>query len=362
MKEKSKYIIKKILKLFLIISISVIIYQFYIDLQTQISEADITQDDQGSDINTNSITDVLENSFNSVVGISKLKENGNSVFLMNASEDLGLGTGMIVSKKGYILTNEHVSGESSCYVTLPNGQVSKGTVVWSDKEIDLSIVKVNSKFDTCTELGDSENIKIGENAYAIGNPIGREFQKTVTAGIISALNRTIKLQEDDDYVYMSNLIQTDATINPGNSGGPLINYEGKVIGINSVKITSADGMGFAVPINIVKPIIQKIESTGEFKEAYLGIFAYDSSVIPYIDNSSNLKNGIYVEKISEDGPAYGTELKVGDIITKIDEKPISKMSDLQEYIYSKNPKDTINITINRKGKEKTISIELSKKD
>lgn len=360
MKNKSKYVIKKMSKIFLIVLITIFIYQFYIDLQTQTSKANIEQENQINE-NNNSITDILETNFNSVVGISKLKENGSSVFLMNASEELGLGTGMIVSKKGYILTNQHVSGNSTCYVTLPNGNVSKGKVVWSDEDIDLSIVKINDKFDTCAELGNSDDIKIGEKAYAIGNPIGYEFQRTVTAGIISALNRTIKLQENDEYIYMSNLIQTDATINPGNSGGPLINYEGKVIGINSVKITSADGMGFAIPINIVKPIIQKLENTGEFKEAYLGIFAYDSSVIPYINSSVNLKGGIYIETINEDGPAYGTEMQVGDIITKIDDKQISKMSDLQEYIYSKNPKDIVNITVNKNGKEKVISMQLGEK-
>lgn len=362
MKNKSKYIIKKMFKLFLLIFSTVLIYQFYINLQTQISRADIGVDYDKKDTNNNSITDVLENSFNSVVGISKLKNNGTSIFLMNASKDLGLGTGIIVSKNGYILTNEHVSGNDYCYVTLPNGNVSKAQTVWSDKELDLSMIKVNEKFKTCADLGNSENIKIGEDVYAIGNPIGYEFQKTVTAGIISALNRTIKLEENNEYIYMANLIQTDATINPGNSGGPLINKEGKIIGINCIKITSAEGIGFAIPINIIKPIVQKLDTTNKFSEAYLGIFAYDSTIIPYMDNSINLKNGIYIENINENGPAYGTELKVGDIITKIDNKQINKMSDLQEYVYSKNPNDIVNITINRKGKEKLINIELTERD
>ena len=361
MKNKAKYIMKKMLKIFLIIFISIFIYEFYIDLQTQESEADVSSTQKDSDVNSNSIEDVLENSFNSVVGISKLKDNGTSIFLMNASEDLGLGTGIIVSKNGYILTNQHVSGDSSCYVTLPSGNTSKAKVIWSDKDLDLSIVKVNEKFSNYASLGNSEDIKIGENVYAIGNPIGYEFQRTVTAGIVSALNRTIKLEENNDYVYMSNLIQTDATINPGNSGGPLINKDGRIIGINSVKITSAEGMGFAIPINIVKPIIEKLDSTGKFSEAYLGIFAYDSSIIPYMNKNIDLKSGIYIEKINEDGPANGTELKVGDVITKIDDKVMNKMSDLQEYLYSKNPNDTISITVNRNGKEKNISIQLGEK-
>ena len=296
------------------------------------------------------------------VGISKLKDNGTSVFLMNAENDLGLGTGIIVSKKGYILTNEHVSGDRNCYVTMPNGNITKADVIWYDKNLDLSILKVNEKIESSANLGNSEDTKIGEEVYAIGNPIGYEFQRTVTYGVISALNRTIKLEENNDYVYMSNLIQTDATINPGNSGGPLINKQGQIIGINSVKITSADGIGFAIPINIVKPIIQKLDSTGKFEEAYLGIFTYDSAVIPYLNKSLNIKKGVYIEKIYEDGPAENSELKDGDIITKIDEKEINKMSELQEYLYSKNPNDKINILLNRNGKEKSINIELGKRE
>ena len=322
------------------------------------------------------------------VGISKLKDNGTSVFLMNAENDLGLGTGIIVSKKGYILTNEHVSGDRNCYVTMPNGNITKADVIWYDKNLDLSILKVNEKIESSANLGNSEDTKIGEEVYAIGNPIGYEFQRTVTYGVISALNRTIKLEENNDYVYMSNLIQTDATINPGNSGGPLINKQGQIIGINSVKITSADGIGFAIPINIVKPIIQKLDSTGKFEEAYLGIFTYDSAVIPYLNKSLNikkgvyiekiyedgpaenselkdgdiLKKGVYIEKIYEDGPAANSELKDGDIITKIDETEINKMSELQEYLYSKNPNDKINILLNRNGKEKSINIELGKRE
>ena len=193
MKNKIKYIIKKILKLFLIFLITILVYEFYISLQTPSINAEIkTQSHE--DINNNSITDILENSFNSVVGISKLKNNGNSIFLMNATEELGLGTGIIISKRGYILTNEHVSGQSYCYVTTSEGKTSKAEVVWSDKDLDLAIIKVDERFNTCANFGNSENIKIGEDVYAIGNPIGYEFQRTVTSGIISALNRTIKLE------------------------------------------------------------------------------------------------------------------------------------------------------------------------
>ena len=283
---------------------------------------------------------------------------------MNSAEKLGMGTGIIVSKSGYILTNQHVSGSEKniCYVTMNDGTVYDAKVEWSDSDIDLAMIKVDEIFKTCAKLGNADNIQVGETVYAIGNPIGYEFQRTVTSGIISALSRTVKIKDDDDsYSYMSDLIQTDATINPGNSGGPLINTKGDVIGINTIKITSADGMGFAIPINIAKPIIEKFNKDGKFYEAYLGIFAYDDSIIPYIDKNINLKGGIYVETISLDGPAYSSKLRKGDIITKIDNTKINKMSQLQEYIYSKNPNDEVILTVVRGNSEKQIKITLGKR-
>ena len=128
-------------------------------------------------------------------------------------------------------------------------------MVWADKDLDLSITKINAQNLPCVKLGSSDELKLGQSVYAIGNPIGYEFRKTVTSGIVSALNRTLKIEENNNTSYMLDLIQTDATINPGNSGGPLILANGDVIGINSVQITSAEGMGFAVPINVVKPIV-----------------------------------------------------------------------------------------------------------
>ena len=192
-----------------------------------------------------------------------------------------------------------------------------------------------------------------------GNPIGFEFQRTVTSGIISAKDRAIKIEED---VYMSDLIQTDATINPGNSGGPLINTSGEVIGINSVKIDTAEGIGFAIPINVVKPVIEKIKQNGSFEEATIGIFAYDKEVIPYLDSGIQFENGIYVAQIKIDGPANNSGLKIGDIITDIDGKIINKMNELREYIYTKNPGDTVVLNILRNKKAIEISVTLGRKN
>lgn len=309
------------------------------------------------------ITQMLETVTNSVVGISKLKNNGNTVFSEDGITQMGIGSGVIVSESGYILTNEHVSGpkNSTCYVTMEDGKNYNAFVVWSDSNLDLSIIKINMKCINYAKLGDSNLVKVGESVYAIGNPIGFEFQKTVTSGIVSALNRTIKFKENEKEIYMSNLIQTDATINPGNSGGPIINNNGEIIGINTVKITSAEGIGFAVPINVVKPIIKKLESEGKFEEASIGIFAYDKNVIPYLNSNIKFDTGIYVAQISMDSSAYKSGLQIGDVITKIDNTALEKMCDLREYIYGKNIGDNVNLTILRNNREIQIGVKLLRK-
>lgn len=372
-KRPSKF--KKFFMLFILIiavsAISIFIYDMYVDIDiysyeqsNEKAQADRVSYNEKQEENINDdITETLENTIQCVVGISKIKNTGNSIFLNNSTADLGLGTGMIVSDNGYILTNWHVAGEkySNCYVTLENGKTVNGNVVWSDKDLDLAIIKITASNLKYITLGDSDNIKIGQKVYAIGNPIGVEFQRTVTSGIISGINRTIKINDENEDSYMEDLIQTDATINPGNSGGPLINSKGEVIGINSVKITNAEGIGFALPINIIKPIIRSFLENGEFNEAYLGVFAYDKNVIPYLNSGIELNSGIYIAQISSDGPSYSSGLKTGDIITKIDEVTVNKMSELRSYIYTKKVGDEVKLNILRNGRERIVTVRLGKK-
>ncbi|MBP3256051.1 MAG: trypsin-like peptidase domain-containing protein [Clostridia bacterium] len=306
------------------------------------------------------VADVVENVTSCVVGISKIKNTGNTIFLKDSATSLGLGTGIIVSENGYILSNQHVTGDkyTNCYITLENGRTYTANVVWADNGLDLSISKITAKNLPYVTFGDSENIRVGEEVYAIGNPIGFEFQRTVTSGIVSAVNRTVRIDENDTSVYMENLIQTDATINPGNSGGPLINLDGNVIGVTSVKITSAEGIGFAVPINIVKPIIESFLKEDKFDEANLGIFAYDKEIIPYLEEKIDNVKGIYVGQVALDSPAYKSGIKIGDKITKIDNLELNKMCDLRCYIYSKKPGDEVTLNIIRNGKEEKIGVIL----
>ena len=308
------------------------------------------------------IADVIEETTKSVVGISKLKSAGESILSTSDESQLGLGTGIIVTENGYILSNEHVTGSkySKCYITLENGKNYDGKVVWSDESLDLSLTKIDAKGLSYLTLGDSSTIRVGETVYAIGNPIGYEFRRTVTSGIISAKNRTIKISDEETKSYMSDLIQTDATINPGNSGGPLINPAGEVIGVNTVKISSAEGIGFAIPINVIKSIIKSYKETGDYKQPTIGIYAYDREVIPYLNKNLKFEKGIYVAQITPNGPAYNTELKVGDVITSIDGKTLNTMNDLREYIYTKKPNDEVTLNITRKKINKEIKIILGK--
>lgn len=319
-----------------------------------------TSDDENLE---NNYVETIDEVVKSVVGISKIQQNGNSIFLGNSEEKLGLGSGIILTDNGYILTNQHVSGNkySNCYVTLENGQTFNGTVLWADSNIDLAIVKIVANNLDYIKIGDSDNIKLADEVYAIGNPIGIEFQRTVTKGIISGKDRTIKIEEGEQGNYMEDLIQTDATINEGNSGGPLVNTKGELVGINTVKINDAEGIGFAVPVNIIKPILEKLVQNGKFEEAYLGIYGYDKEVIPYLDSGLEINNGIYVAMILPDGPLFNREVQIGDIISKIDNIDINKMNDLKKYIYTKNPKDKVKLTIKRDAREFEVEIELGYK-
>ena len=373
MNKKKQNTLKTIIILLTIILIGLTIYNVYTMYQNieiysnyEASRTNFStsyaQNVENSNENKQDKASMIENVIDSVVGISKLKSTGSSILGISTEEELGLGTGIIVSENGYILSNSHVTGGkySSCYVTLEDKNTYKGEVVWADFDLDLSITKINANGLKYANLGDSEKVRIGQETYAIGNPIGYEFRRTVTSGIISALNRTIKIDENDTSTYMSNLIQTDATINPGNSGGPLINVDGEVIGVNTVKITSAEGIGFAIPINVIKPIVEKFINQGSFEEATLGIFVYDQDIAQYLSLSSNITNGIYVSQVIVNGPAYGSDLKEGDIITSIDNVSLRTINNLREYLYKKSPGDEVTLKILRGKINKDIKIKLGK--
>ena len=298
----------------------------------------------------------IEKASKNIVGISK---NYNLI----ENSITSWGSGVVISKKGYILTNEHVSGSqnSNCYVILNSKEKYKADIVWSNSDIDLAIVKINYNFEDCAVLGDSDELKLAEKIYTIGNPIGIEFQRSVSTGVISGTNRNLEFEENGKKFYINNLIQTDAIINPGNSGGALVNKAGQLIGITTIKISSAESMGFAVPINVVKPILKKLENTGNFEETTLGIWGYDKYSIDKINTNINLESGIYIGQVNLNTNSERAGLKAGDIINSIDGNKLDKISDLRRYIYEKNPGDIVRLKIKRDKSEFDIEVKLEKK-
>ncbi len=293
----------------------------------------------------------------SVVGITT-QISQRDIFNRSVVVGEGVGSGVIYNHDGYIITNNHVIEGATNHevtVTLSNGSSVTGTVIGSDEETDLAVVKIDTSQDVSPiELGNSEALQVGEPAIAIGNPLGLEFQGSVTTGVISAVQRTIDAQGQ-----RFPLIQTDAAINPGNSGGALINADGQLIGINSSKIakTGIEGMGFAIPINQAKKIVDEIIAHGKVIRPYLGLWAIDKETakqynIPFNDD------GLLIAKLDTTGPAAKAGLRPGDIIINVDNKAILNLIDLKGILDSHMPGDTLSIQFKRDHISSTINVTI----
>ena len=290
----------------------------------------------------------------SVVGISSVAQTRS----FSAPKSVqSMGSGVIVSENGYILTNHHVIGENShIYITLSDGRTLDGKRVWSDAALDIAVIRVEAESLPPAPMGDSAFLSVGDGVVAIGNPLSLQFQRTVTAGIVSATGRTLYLS--DTRTLMEDLIQTDASINPGNSGGPLINMRGEVIGINTVKAQDAEGMGFAIAINLCRPIVERIIAEGKYEMPYLGLYAYDAETARYMELPPP-REGLYISQVAPKSPAARAGLTKGDIILSIDGEKLPRMSRLRELLLAKRPKDTVSLSISRDGTPFTASITLS---
>lgn len=304
----------------------------------------------------------------SVVGISTSTEvTYQGFFGEQKGLQNGVGTGIIVDEKGYILTNSHVVSDGTAkeiIVQLTDGREVSGTVLWNDKSIDLAIVKIEAANLTAAELGDSEDVRIGAYAVAIGNPLGLAFDRTVTQGVISGLDRSITVSDGQSQLTMDGLMQTDASINSGNSGGPLLNSKGLVIGINSAKAQSGEGLGFAIPINTAKPIVDEIKTKGEFKRSYIGIKG--ASVSDYLQAYPEAKlgteTGVYIVQIYTDSPAAAAGLREGDIITELEDKKIETMTQLISGLFQYRPGDSVKLSVLRDQRPMTVTVTLISMD
>ncbi len=274
---------------------------------------------------------------------------------LNKEVEQGSGSGVILSSDGYIVTNNHViENATAISVILNNGKEYSAKLIGKDAATDLAVIKIDAQNLTYAQVGNSSSLRVGETAIAIGNPLGQEFAGTTTKGIISGLNRTVTI---DDRTL--NLIQTDAAINPGNSGGALVNEYGYLIGINTAKISSTtlEGLGFAIPIDEAKPIIQDLMTSGYVKgRPVIGIGG--RAVTKEDARAYNLKVGVYVVSMTPNGPAYISGVKVGDIIVECEGEPIETVDDINVIKNKKSPGDILKLKVYRNGKYASINIVL----
>lgn len=304
----------------------------------------------------------------SVVGI-EVQYTVNSIF-GGQGISTGSGSGIIISSDGYILTNNHVVSNTDSSSTSSFYQVSEANsikvylygdgetaydaeIIGTDKETDLAVIKINKEGLTAAELGNSDNLKIGEWSMAVGNPLG--LTSSISVGAVSAVNREITDSDGTKYT----LIQTDAAINSGNSGGALVNSKGQVIGINFMKISSVgvEGISFAIPITAAIDVSNQLIQYNKVKRPYLGITG--TTVTEQISKKYNLTIGAYVQSVDTFAKAASAGLKAGDVITAIDGNEIKTMTELTDYIKSKNIGDKVTLKVNRNGETLEITCELS---
>ncbi len=310
----------------------------------------------------------------SIVGI-KLEYTVNNSMLQifgksASSTATATGSGIIISEDGYILTNNHVvssstssSNSNSSYyqvseaskltVTLFNDDTEyEAKIVGKDEQTDLAVIKIEKTGLSKAEFADSDSIKVGEFAMAVGNPIG--MQSSVTCGIVSAVNREVTDSDGKQYT----LIQTDAAINSGNSGGALVNSEGKVIGINTLKLsgTGIEGMGFAIPINSTTDITSQLIQYSKVKRPYIGITGIDLN--EETAKTYNLVTGVYVKSVEDFSSGEKAGIKAGDVIIEADGSKVSTMDDLNKIKNSHKIGDEMNVKVNRNGQEKELTLTL----
>jgi len=252
----------------------------------------------------------------------------------------GSGSGVIVRRDGVIITNAHVVGDATQVdVGLADGRRVSGRVLGRDPTVDVAVVQVSAADLPVAPLADSDRLEVGQTAIAIGNPIGLE--RTVTTGVVSAVNRSPRGFE------LGGLIQTDAAINPGNSGGPLVDSQGRVMGINTVIVRGTTGLGFAIPINLARDIADQVLTTGRVRRAQLGIVPDD--LIPELAQQYNLpvREGIIVRQVDPGSPADRAGLRLADIITRIDNQAVTTSGDLRRILRSRRPGDRVRLTVVR---------------
>ncbi len=301
---------------------------------------------------TGSLEEVAERLSPSVVGIA-VRENGALT---------GIGSGVIVHESGYVLTNCHVA-KVGAELTLifQDGTRGQAQLLWGDGALDLAVLKAEGSFEAAP-LGSAQQARVGETVLCIGTPLTLQFQHTVTHGIVSALDRSLQvpsLSGGDELSFLEGLIQTDASINPGNSGGPLLNLRGEVIGIITMKVDQAAGLGFAIPIDIAAPVLEHFVRDGAYETPYLGVYAFDAEIARYTGQVVDMEQGLYVTKVSPGSPAQSAGLQPGDILLYADGRRLAAMLDLRYAIYSHVAGEILELELLRDGRRVQAPVALA---
>ena len=316
-----------------------------------------------------SLADMVETASKSIVGVVNIKQQSNRFTALPQSVESGTGSGVIFKKTdraAYIVTNNHViEGANQVEITLADGKKITAKIVGADALTDLAVLEIDPKYvSSVINFGDSNELRPGDQVIAIGNPLGLDFAGTVTQGIVSAVNRTMDVSTSSGAWELS-VLQTDAAINPGNSGGALINTQGLVIGINSLKISESgvEGLGFAIPSNDVIPIVNELIEKGKIERPYLGVGLADLEQIPsqYLQRlPENITKGTMITNVEPGSAAYKAGLEVQDIIVSFNGTKIEKASDLRKQLYSTVENgEKVKLEIYRNGELKTIMVPLA---
>lgn len=318
-----------------------------------------------------SLADMVEDASKAIVGVVNYQNKFNRFSPISENIEAGTGSGVIIKKDGkhaFIVTNNHViEGAEKIEVSLDNGEKLTAELVGADALTDLAVLKIDSsKVDAVLEFGDSDLLRAGDTVVAIGNPLGLEFSRTVTKGIVSAAERTINVSTSAGQ-WDLDVIQTDAAINPGNSGGALINSSGQLVGINSLKISSngVEGLGFAIPSNDVMPLVDQIIKEGKIERPYMGVSLVDLEQVPeqYLkDLPESVEGGVMITAVEPGSAAAKSELQAQDVIVGIEKEEIKSASELRKVLYTKHKiGDKVKIYVYRQGKLKTLHMTLSAK-
>lgn len=348
--------------------------------ETQVSEVKVSVE---SDI-TEAVKEV-ENSVVTIINKQRAQdplsqfgiENPQDTYEEGDLDEAGTGSGAVYRTDGdqaFVFTNNHVvAGSDAIEVMFSDGEIVEAEIVGADEYTDLAVLSIDAEHvESVAEFGDSKELTLGEPAIAVGSPLGGDFALSVTSGVVSGVNRTVPVDNDRDGTidWEMTAIQTDAAINPGNSGGPLVNVNGQVIGINSMKISSnvVEGMGFAIPSNDAVSIINELETNGEINRPVLGVSLLDSNllndqqIVEITGSNEPIDQGAIVVEVASDSAAAEADIQAGDVFTSFNGEPVKNSMELKQAVYTTRIGDTVEAEIIRDGEPMTVSITMKEEE